>query len=193
MTRIPVVLALSAAVAVLLSACGTAPGTPTAGPSVAPATSVPSPVDAPAERTWASVTVSVATGSVPPPYNHTWVLSFDPADPASAQLVWRTNYAEEDQEWSTDVALVEDALPAFLELADATVDRSFEPGSLAGGGTYGLRMVDAEGSEHTVSLGSSEESAAVGREITDATRALIPDEDFEELQAEYEAWSAANE
>lgn len=54
-------------------------------------------------------------------------------------------------------------------------------------------MVDAEGTELSASLGSSEESATVGQEIKDAARALIPDEDFEEVQAQYEAWSAEND
>lgn len=192
MARSPLVLA---AAALLLTACGTAAGTPTAGTSSSSSTSsAPSTSSGVAnDQAFTDIQVAVSTGSVPPPYNHTWVLSFDPADPNSAELVWRTNHAEQDQEWSTDIALVEDALPDFLALAEDTVDRSFDEGSLAGGGGYGLRMIAADGSEHEVYLGSSEESAAAGSAVADAARALIPDADFERLEARYEQWSAEND
>lgn len=135
------------------------------------------------------VSFSSATGSVPPPYNHVWTLTFDPADPDGATLVWRTLYAEIDKEWSAEVAVDPAGVPGFLELVTTAQDTSWGDDGLVGGGTYRVTTVDGTGAEREVVLGLSRESADAGRELAEAARALIPQEDFDTLEQQYQDWA----
>lgn len=161
----------------LVSACAsTDPGEPTADERVMPADF--------------AGTVNYANGTVAPPYHYEWSVRFDES---SAVVEWRPGYSSDVEPWRETVDITEDQRATLYgrlrELGVFDMGQAKDDGLVGGPG--GSIEVTAGGRAYDPgSLGSSEDSVRVLKDVADAVAKLVPADVWSALRAKQDAWSA---
>lgn len=160
----------------LVSACASAnPGRPTADEQVMPADFAGA--------------VDYANGTVAPPYHYEWRVRFDES---SAVVEWRPGYEETVEPWRETVEITADQRSQLYgrlrEIGVFDMAKAKDDGMVGGPGgsievTAGGRMYDPG------SLGSSEDSVRVLKDVADAVRELVPADVWSALQDKQDEWS----
>jgi hypothetical protein len=152
------------------------PGTPTADAQVMPADF--------------AGTVTYANGTVAPPYHYEWRVAFDDS---SAVVEWRPGYDEATTPWRETVEITDDQrshlYDRFRDLGVFDTAEATDDGMVGGPG--GNLEVTAGGKTYDPgSLGSSEQSGQLLRDVADAVRELVPDDVWDGLEAKQDDWTA---
>jgi len=160
----------------LVSACAsTDPGTPTADEQVMPADF--------------AGTLDYANGTVAPPYHYEWTVRFDES---SAVVEWRPGYEEAVEPWRETVDITGDQRSQLYgrlrELGVFDMAEAKDDGMVGGPG--GSIEVTAGGRTYDLgTLGSSEDSVRVLKDVADAVRELVPGNVWHGLETKQDEWS----
>jgi hypothetical protein len=134
-------------------------------------------------------TVEYGNGSVAPPYHYEWVLRFDES---TAVVEWRPGYESDTEPWRETADITDDQRQRLYqrlhELGLFGTAKASDDGLTGGPG--GSVEVTARGRVHDPgSLGGSEDSVRLLKDVAAAVEELIPAGAWNGLRARQDAWS----
>lgn len=133
------------------------------------------------------------TGSVPPPYNHEWVVRLEPA--LSGTLTLSANYAD-GSSWSAPFTVTEaarDEFAATLDTLDLQDGVDEQEDGMVGGPTGAYAISTGDGRAFEGPLGVSPETRTLQDELDAAAQAVVPPDVWSSVFGDYEAWAASYE
>jgi hypothetical protein len=135
-------------------------------------------------------TVAYENGSVPPPYHFRWTVTFNHT---TATVAWQPGYADGIQPWEKTVDITADQRTRLYErLTDLDVfdmPDATEDGMVGGPG--GHFEITARGRTYDPgSLGGSEDSARLLKDVAGAFQELVPVDVWHDLRDKQDDWSA---
>jgi hypothetical protein len=177
----PLSVALLAVVATVLPTGCASTGTPGAGcsPQQCPSPDASVPTGATVGFTWSS-------GSVAPPWNHTWTVAVDPTGAGTL------TFAAGDQKWSGGYTALPAALTAFRDDAAALLQHGAGVTGHPVGGPSGVLTVTGTVAGTAARELTVQSDQPALDELSARATSVVPQEVWKSVEGQYETWRDAH-